>query len=160
MTLNHPNWAALETAERREITGTLFEFLQRAAIEVQESDPDDPSVLSVVPRMADLLASRSDLGDFIEPFNTLARSVGLWNYIDKDAADPRERLVAEAVTVSQLGGITLHREQVAALNVLYFWQKPHFERAYKLWQKPPCRCSSAVEQVQARCDRVTHHCPS
>lgn len=37
-------------------------------------------------RIADLLERRPDIFDFREPFSALARSTGLWNYIDKDAS--------------------------------------------------------------------------
>jgi hypothetical protein len=43
--------------------------------------------------------------------------VGLWNYIDTDIADARDELAAEVAGVPELG-IVLHREQLAALNVL------------------------------------------
>ena len=58
------------------------------------------------------------MNDYREVLSALARSVGLWNYIDKETADARDLIVAEAVTFSELDGITLHREQILALNTL------------------------------------------
>ena len=71
-----------------------------------------------MPRIADLILSRPELADFTETLGSLARAVGLWDYIDKDNADARDKIVAESVTIEELGGLTLHREQVAALNIL------------------------------------------
>ncbi len=73
----------------------------------------------VVPRLADLVPVREELKSYREAYSALARATGLWNYIDRDAADTSDLLVAEAVTVPELGGITLHREQIAALNELF-----------------------------------------
>ncbi|HKM72416.1 MAG TPA: hypothetical protein VJX94_20550 [Stellaceae bacterium] len=96
----------------------VFSIFQETALAVQERDPDDPSVLGVIPRLAALLEDRWELNSYKEAFGALARSVGLWNYIDKNAADIRDQIVAEAVTVDELDGITLHREQIGALNTL------------------------------------------
>ena len=85
---------------------------------MQERDADDPSVLGTVPRLAALIESKDELKSFREAFSALARATGLWNYIDKEIADPRDVVVAETVTAPELGGITFHREQIAALNTL------------------------------------------
>lgn len=71
-----------------------------------------------MPRLSQLLAERPEIASYGEILSTLARSVGLWNYIDQKVADLRDAIVADAVTVPELGGITLHREQIEALNVL------------------------------------------
>ena len=63
------------------------------------------------------MENRSELATFGEAFSALARSVGLWNYIDTDIADARDELAAEVAGVPELG-IVLHREQLSALNVL------------------------------------------
>jgi ATP-dependent helicase YprA (DUF1998 family) len=118
MTLSQEQWAALSHMDAVSLKSAVFSIFQETARALQERDPDDPSVLGVVPRLAALLEQRSGLDTYKEAFGALARSVGLWNYIDKNAADIRDRIVAEAVTVDQLGGITLHREQIAALNTL------------------------------------------
>jgi hypothetical protein len=78
-----------------------------------------PHLLEIVPRLADLVPVREELKSFREAYSALARATGLWNYIDRDAADVTDQLVAEAVTVPELGGVTLHREQIAALNELF-----------------------------------------
>jgi len=62
---------------------------------------------------------REGLESFRPALNTLARATGLWNYIDKENADIQDLLLAEAISLPELGGITLHREQVSALNTLF-----------------------------------------
>ena len=98
--------------------GAYFQSSRRTARDIQVRDIDDPAVLTVVPRLANLLETRPELSSYREVFSALARAVGLWNYIDREAADERDAILAEAVTVDELDGITLHREQIAALNTL------------------------------------------
>lgn len=112
------DWNSLRQANTTELKGELFGILQTLALEVQERDPDDPELLATVPRLAELIAARPDVSSYSELVSTLARSVGLWNYIDHAVADQREAIVAGAVTIPELGGIALHREQVEALNIL------------------------------------------
>lgn len=97
----------------------VFSVLQELAQEIQIRDQDDPLMLSAIPRLADLIAGHPELSSFREAFSALARSVGLWNYIDREAADPRDRFIAEAVRVLELGDVSLHREQVVALNTIF-----------------------------------------
>ncbi|MDZ4691063.1 DEAD/DEAH box helicase [Terricaulis sp.] len=118
MAVSHPNWTALESAPVGEVTVTLFNYLREIAIEIQTGDPDDPSTLQSVPRIAELVEQRGDLEQFQEVLSATARALGLWNYIDRSAADSKDRLVAESVTSERLGGIALHREQIKALNTL------------------------------------------
>ncbi|MGQ0445650.1 MAG: DEAD/DEAH box helicase [Beijerinckiaceae bacterium] len=96
----------------------VFSIIQETARDIQTRDIDDPEVLTVVPRLANLLETRPELAGYREVFSALARAVGLWNYIDKEAADQRDAILAEAVTIDELDGITLHREQIVALNTL------------------------------------------
>lgn len=112
------DWNSLRQANTNKLKGELFGILQTLALEVQERDPDDPQLLAAVPRLAELIAARPDVSSYSELVSTLARSVGLWNYIDYSVADQREAIVAGAVTIPELGGIALHREQVEALNIL------------------------------------------
>jgi RAD3-like DEAD/DEAH box helicase len=118
MTLADTNWRQIEQLAVAALKSAVFETLQKAALSIQESEPDDPVLLASVPRIAQLIENKKELSDFKEVFASFARSVGLWNYIDKQNADAREQIVAESVTVKELGGITLHREQIAALNIL------------------------------------------
>jgi hypothetical protein len=118
MTLSQSEWHELASLDGSTLRSRLFSVLQSIAVEIQESELDNPNLLSSVPRIAELISQRSELADYSEVLGSLARSVGLWNYIDKENADPRDRLVAESVTIKELGGVTLHREQIAALNVL------------------------------------------
>jgi hypothetical protein len=118
MSLSQQEWSALERMDEMALKERVFSIFQDSARAIQERDADDPAVLGVIPRLAALMEDRSELNGYKEAFSALARSVGLWNYIDKEAADARDQIVAEAVTVDQLDGITLHREQIGALNTL------------------------------------------
>lgn len=118
MSFTQPDWRSIQELDGAALKVELFSLLQRAALEIQVGENDDPELLSTVPRLAELIATRPSLSDFSEIFGSLARSTGLWNYIDKASADARDSIVAEAATVPGLGDITLHREQQAALNTL------------------------------------------
>ena len=118
MTLPAISWDRLRALDAAALKGELFSIMQSIAVEIQETERDDPELLATVPRLAQLLDERPDASAYSAVLNSLARSVGLWNYIDADTADDREQIVARAVTVDALGGIALHREQIAALNVL------------------------------------------
>lgn len=115
--LTPKQWRALQSLPAHELKSTVFDILAQAALLIQQSEPDDPDVLGVVPRMAALLEARKELESFRGTFSSLARSVGLLNYIDRDYADPRDEIAAEITTIDGLG-LTLHREQYAAYNKL------------------------------------------
>lgn len=118
MTLSQQQWHEVEALRGAELKSRVFSILQETARDIQRLDVDDPGVLNVVPRLASLLEERSELASYRQVFGSLARSVGLWNYIDKETADYRDVMVADAVTSDELDGITFHREQIAALNTL------------------------------------------
>lgn len=118
MTVSQQEWREIESLQGSALKSRVFSVLQETARDIQKLDVDDPDLLNVVPRLANLLESRPELESYREVFSTLARAVGLWNYIDKDTADYRDAMVADAVTVEELDGVTFHREQIAALNTL------------------------------------------
>jgi len=118
MTVSQEQWKQLEGLEGSALKGRVFTIIQDTALDIQTSDIDDPAVLNVVPRLAHLLETHPELASFQIAFSALARATGLWNYIDKDTADERDAALAEAVTIDELDDITLHREQIAALNIL------------------------------------------
>jgi hypothetical protein len=118
MSLSQEEWHDIGRLEGGALKERVFSMLQQVAGEIQEREPDDPQVLGVVPRLAALIEARSELASFKEAFNALARAVGLWNYIDRESADVRDQILTEAVSVPELDGLTLHREQVEALNAL------------------------------------------
>src|SRR5262249_47622151 len=113
MSLSQEDWANLASLDEASLKGRVFSILQESARDIQEREQDDPEVLSVVPRLAALIEERAELAGYRQAFSALARAVGLWNYIDKDAADARDTIIAEAVTAAELDGITFHREQIA-----------------------------------------------
>jgi hypothetical protein len=118
MNISQREWHEISELDGLDLKERVFSLFQDAALEIQTGNSGDPGLLTMVPRLADLMGKRSELSTFGEAFSALARSVGLWNYIDKDRADARDQLLAEAVTADELGGLTLHKEQLAALNVL------------------------------------------
>lgn len=111
------DWQSLSNLSGDALKGHIFGIMQRAASDLQTGEPDDPVLLSAVPRLADLLESRPELASFGEAISAMARAVGLWNYIDPEVASARDDLVAEIANVPELG-VVLHREQVGALNSL------------------------------------------
>lgn len=118
MNISQREWQQLRDLSNADLKKQVFRILQKAATAIQEQGTDDPRLLEVVPRLADLFSSKPELKDFREALSSLARATGLWNYIDKEGAATSDLLVAETVTVPELDGVTLHREQVAALNDL------------------------------------------
>ncbi|MGN3973661.1 DEAD/DEAH box helicase [Tsuneonella sp. SYSU-LHT278] len=113
------DWQAVETLSGEPLKQRVFSILRQAALAINGTETDDPHLLEVVPRLAELLPKHEELKTFREAYSALARATGLWNYIDKETADLADRVVAETVTVPELEGLTLHREQMAALNDLF-----------------------------------------
>ncbi|TPM10493.1 MULTISPECIES: DEAD/DEAH box helicase [unclassified Mesorhizobium] len=116
--ITQQGWEEIQLLSGNELKTRVFSLIREIAGAIQEREIDDPDVTGSVPRLAKLILEKKELFSYREIFSTLARSVGLWNYIDTEAADTRDEIIAESVTVPELGGITLHREQVAALNTL------------------------------------------
>lgn len=113
------NWKDLNALSGSDLKHETFRVLQVASFAIQSTDNDDPSLLEVVPRLADLLdAHPEELLSYRPLVSSLARSTGLWNYIETEWADETDALVAEAVTAPELGGVTFHREQIKALDAL------------------------------------------
>lgn len=117
MKLDEVDWRAVGAMSGGALKTNVFEVLQAASAAIQDEPADSPLLLGVIPRLADLIERHEELSSFREAYSALARSVGLWNYIDRSTADLRDELVAEAATVPRLA-VALHREQVAALNSL------------------------------------------
>lgn len=118
MNISQVEWQQLNGLSGADLKMRVFRILQKSSAAIQEQGTDDPRLLEVVPRLAQLVASRPELEDLREALSSLARATGLWNYIDKDIAAMADLLVAESVTVPELDGVTLHREQIVALNDL------------------------------------------
>jgi hypothetical protein len=118
MNISQVEWRSLSELSATDLKRRVFRIFQEAAATIQEEGTDDPRLLEVVPRLAELIPAKPELQDFREALSSLARATGLWNYIDKDDAATADLLLAEAVTIPELDGVTLHREQIAALNDL------------------------------------------
>ncbi|MGI3126499.1 DEAD/DEAH box helicase [Nitratireductor sp. PBL-C9] len=113
------NWNDLNLLSGSDLKRETFRVLQAASFAIQSTDADDPNLLEVVPRLADLLDTHpEELLSYRPLVSSLARSTGLWNYIETEWADETDALVAEAVTAPELGGVTFHREQIKALDAL------------------------------------------
>ena len=113
------NWGAIRELSGAELKRATFKTIQDASFAIQLADKDDPSVLEAVPRLTELVDNNKDeLSSYRELISSLARSTGLWNYIDIDRADISDKFIAAAATVSELGNVTFHREQMNALNAL------------------------------------------
>lgn len=117
MTIATTDWGELAQKNEFELKGDVFSILQDASTWIQTLPGDDPELLSVVPRLAELMEKRKELHSYGEAFSALARSVGLWNYVDRTSASARDELAAERATIPGLG-LTLHREQLSALHTL------------------------------------------
>lgn len=117
MSLSDIDWRVLSQMSGATLKGEVFSIIHEASSVIQAGVSDDPDLLAVVPRLADLIGERAELTGFREIHSSLARSVGLWNYIDREAADQRDRYIAASANIAELG-ISLHREQVVALNAL------------------------------------------
>ncbi|MDN5927333.1 MAG: hypothetical protein L0I29_09690 [Hyphomicrobiales bacterium] len=117
MTIPTTDWGELAQKNEFELKGDVFSIFQDASTRIQMLPGDDPELLSVVPRLAELMEKRKELHSYGEAFSALARSVGLWNYVDRTSASARDELAAERATIPGLG-LTLHREQLSALHTL------------------------------------------
>lgn len=117
MRTSNTEWRSLYQMPVDDLKDQIFSILVDTSSLVQTAAPDDPELLSVVPRLADLISVRPELDGYGEVLSSLARSVGLLNYVDRKRAYARDELAAELATVPKLG-ITLHREQLAALDTL------------------------------------------
>jgi hypothetical protein len=116
--LEEVDWRQLRGLPHDEMRGTLFGIIREASLQINTRAVDDPVLLNLVPRLADLIPNNPELSDLAELYSALARATGLWNYIDKENSDFSDEFVAEAVTSPELGGVTFHKEQIEALNVL------------------------------------------
>ncbi|WP_404420470.1 DEAD/DEAH box helicase [Thalassospira australica] len=113
------DWEKLSQLSGDKLKQETFKAIQKISFAIQSSDDDEPSVLEAVPRLFSLVDSHpEELNKFHQLISSMARATGLWNYIDVENADVTDVLVASAVTSDQLGGITLHREQVKLLTKL------------------------------------------
>lgn len=113
------DWNKISSLTGTELRYEVFRAIQQTSLAIQSFEIDDPGLLETVPRLADLVEKNSDdLNVFRILISSLARSTGLWNYIETEWADTTDAFVAEAVTAPELGGVTFHREQINALNTL------------------------------------------
>lgn len=113
------DWNTLSALKGARLKIETFKTIQQASFCIQSSEPDNPALLEAVPRLLELVENnQEELASYKQLISALARSTGLWNYIDLEVADTSDAFIAEAATADELGGVTFHREQINALNVL------------------------------------------
>jgi hypothetical protein len=103
MKVSQEQWQALASLGGDDLKRRVFMILREAALAVNAEEADNPRLLEVVPRLADIISLREELVSFRQPFSALARATGLWNYIDREYADDTDRLIAETVSAPELG---------------------------------------------------------
>ena len=86
------DWPNISQLSGDPLKNQVFSILYETSCSLQEEDPGEPHMLEVVPRLAQLIETHEELATFREAFSALARSLGLWNYIDRDHADIRDAL--------------------------------------------------------------------
>ena len=69
MTVSQEQWREIEKLDGSDLKMRVFSILQETARDIQTLQLDDPGVLDVVPRLADLLGSRPELESFREVFS-------------------------------------------------------------------------------------------
>jgi hypothetical protein len=111
------DWRSISQLTGDPLKNQVFSILYETSCSIQEETLGEPQMLEVVPRLAQLIDAREELTSFREVFSALARSLGLWNYIDREFADLRDGFVADTAEIPDLN-IVLHREQQSALNSL------------------------------------------
>ena len=100
------NWNTIGALSGTDLKRATFKAIQAASFAIQSTDKDDPSLLEAVPRLTELVERNQDeLGNYRELISSLARSTGLWNYIDVEIADISDVFIAEAATAPELGNI-------------------------------------------------------
>lgn len=107
------DWTNLEEASTTELISGVFDVLQIVSWSLQNNPIGDSGVCEIVPRMLQLRQARPELKKLDEAIGTLARSVGLWNYLDDLTLEPRDQIVGQAATArsERLGNRILHKEQ-------------------------------------------------
>ena len=76
MTVTQQQWHEIDGLQGASLKDRVFSILQETARDIQKLDVDDPGVLNVVPRLANLLETRPELASYREVFSSLARAVG------------------------------------------------------------------------------------
>jgi len=112
------DWASLDEMSGDALKAGTFRALQTISLSIQDEDEDEPAVQASVPRLAALIDRNDELASFRPVLATLARAVGLWNYIEPETSEPRDLVLAESAAVDLGRRIVLHREQIEALNIL------------------------------------------
>jgi hypothetical protein len=96
------DWRSISQMTGDPLKNQVFSILYETSYNIQEEALGEPHMLEVVPRLAQLIETHEELSSFREVFSALARSLGLWNYIDRDFADIRDGFVADAAEIPRL----------------------------------------------------------
>jgi len=79
MTASAINWRAISELSGTSLKSRVFDAFRAASSDLQNVPTDDPTLLGVLPRLAELIENRKELASFAEPLSALARATGLWN---------------------------------------------------------------------------------
>jgi hypothetical protein len=77
MNISQNEWQKLSGMSDADLKKRVFLILRKTAATIQEEGTDDPRLLEVVPRLADLFSSKPELKGFHEALSSLARATGL-----------------------------------------------------------------------------------
>ncbi len=116
--LTQEEWHALEHLSGSELVQPVWKVLRDTAVQVHREGRESPRVLEVIPRLRSLIEHKCLDEGIRSALNQLARTTGLWNYIDTETADTSELIIANAATYPELDNVTLHRRQLEVLDAL------------------------------------------
>jgi len=116
--LTQEQWQRLERLPGNELVRPIWGILREAALKIHSEGRESPKLLEMIPRLRALIEHKEIDEGIRSALNQLARTTGLWNYIDLDDADASEQIVAGAATYPELDNITLHRRQLEVLDAL------------------------------------------
>ncbi len=117
MKLEEVDWEGLKKLSGEELINNIFQIFTIAARDVQLRKSDDPILLGLVPRVSELLALKPEIKTCAPMLSSLARALGLWNYIDDTNSDFKDDLIVEFATLDRIK-IVMHREQLKVFETL------------------------------------------
>lgn len=116
--LTQSQWHALELQSGTELSRSIWAVLREAALKIHSEGRESPRLLETIPRLRSLINEKIIDNEIRLALNQLARTTGLWNYIDVEIAETSELIVANAATYPELDNVTLHRRQLEVLDAL------------------------------------------
>jgi hypothetical protein len=118
MRLEGANWSELERMAAGQLLSAVFSLLVEASGRVQRSGGADLAPARLIPRLLELRERRAEVRALDEPIATLARSVGLWNFVEGLKASFQDQILSEAARIAGVHDRVFHREQWRVLDAL------------------------------------------